>query len=162
MKIAYLHGLESNNIGPKNDWLRTVSEVFDPKIDYRQKQIYQTLRDEIIPFKPDLLIGSSMGGYFAFEMAKELNTDAILFNPALHSRSFEPDMTGLETGKHKPYIHTVFGKEDTLINPDKTLVILKKEGFERHTFFEHGHKTPFEVFKNIIESYIEKRHEEFS
>lgn len=153
MKIVYLHGLESNNIGPKNDWLRTVSEVFDPKIDYRQKHIYKTLRDEIKLFQPDLLIGSSMGGYFAFEMAKELNIGAILFNPALHSRSFEPDMKGLETGKHKPYIHTVFGKEDTLINPDKTLVILKNEGFETFSTFEHGHKTPFKVFKNVIKRF---------
>lgn len=158
MKIAYLHGLESNNIGPKNDWLRTVSEVFDPKIDYRQKHIYKTLRDEIKLFQPDLLIGSSMGGYFAFEMAKELNRDAILFNPALHSRSFEPDMTGLETGSHKPHIHTVFGKEDTIINPDKTLDILKNEGLETYTTFEHGHKTPFETFKSVIESYIEQMH----
>lgn len=154
MKIAYLHGLESNNIGPKNDWLRTISEVFDPKIDYRQKSIYQTLRDETKQFQPDLLIGSSMGGYFAFEMAKELNTPAILFNPALHSRSIEPDMTGHLNGNHKPYIHTVFGKADDLINPDKTLVILQKEGFESYSIFEHGHKTPFEVFKNVIEGFI--------
>lgn len=154
MKIAYLHGLESNNIGPKNEWLRTISEVFDPKIDYRQKQIYQSLRDDIKQFKPDLLIGSSMGGYFAFEMAKELNIDAILFNPALHSRSFEPDITGLETGKHKPFIHTVFGKADIIIIPEKSLIILKREGFESYSIFEHGHKTPFEVFKNVIEEFI--------
>jgi hypothetical protein len=30
VKIAYLHGLESNNIGKKNDWLRTVASVYDP------------------------------------------------------------------------------------------------------------------------------------
>lgn len=154
MKIAYLHGLESNNIGPKNDWLRTISEVFDPKIDYQQKHIYQILRYKIKEFQPDLLIGSSMGGYFAFEMAKELNIPAILFNPALHSRSLEPDMTSHLTGNHKPNIQTAFGKADTLINPDKSLNILKNEGFESNTIFEHGHKTPFEVFKNVIEEYI--------
>ncbi len=99
-----------------------------------------------------------MGGYFAFEMAKELNIDAILFNPALHSRSFEPDMTGLEIGKNKPSIYTVFGKEDVIINPDKTLPILKNEGFETYSIFEHGHKTPIKVFVRAVESYIEKRH----
>lgn len=156
MKIAYLHGLESNNIGPKNDWLRTIAEVFDPKINYRQKLIYQNLRDKIKQFQPDLLIGSSMGGYFAFEMAKELNISAILFNPALHPRSMEPDLTGHIDGNHKPNIHIVFGKADTLINPNKTLAILKKQGFESHNEFEHGHKTPFEVFKNAIENFVEK------
>lgn len=162
MKIAYLHGLESDNLGPKNDWLRTVSEVFDPKIDYRQKQIYQILKDDIKQLKPGLLIGSSMGGYFAFELAKELNIEAILFNPALHSRSFEPDITGLKTGTHKPYIRSVFGKHDPIINPDKSQLILKNEGFKNLSTFEHAHRTPFDVFKNAIESYMEKRKKESS
>jgi len=51
--------------------------------------------------------GKCLGGYFAFGMAKELSIDAILFNPALHSRSFEPDMTAHKNEKHKPYIHSV-------------------------------------------------------
>ena len=30
MKIVYLHGLESNNVGPKNDWLKSNYDIFDP------------------------------------------------------------------------------------------------------------------------------------
>jgi predicted esterase YcpF (UPF0227 family) len=66
-KIAYLHGLESNNIGIKNDWLRTISDVYDPLIDYRQPNIYQKIKNDLINFKPDLIIGSSMGGFFSYE-----------------------------------------------------------------------------------------------
>lgn len=156
MRIAYLHGLESNNVGPKNDWLRTVSDVFDPQIDYRQKYIYRTLLEEVIRFKPDLIVGSSMGGYFAFNIAKDLNLAAILFNPALHSRSFEPDVSGMKIGTHRPHVHVVLGENDNVIRPADTVEILKREGFAHHSFFDHGHKTPFELFRKVIESHLKK------
>ena len=40
-------------------------------------------------FQPDLIIGSSMGGYVADILAEKYGTPAILFNPALHNRSFD-------------------------------------------------------------------------
>jgi hypothetical protein len=44
VKIAYLHRLESNNLGEKNDWLKSYSELFDPCIDYKE------VKKEIIYF----------------------------------------------------------------------------------------------------------------
>lgn len=152
MKIVYLHGLDSNNVSPKNDWLKTFSELFDPQIDYRENNIYQNLKSEVAKFKPNLIIGSSMGGYFGYEFAKEFNINAILFNPALHSRSYQPDMTGLDNGKFKPSIQFVFGKNDTVINAKITMEILIKEGFtnENFTLLNYGHDTSLEIFKNEI------------
>jgi uncharacterized protein len=95
------------------------SIVYDPYIDYAQPKIYETIKNEIIQFKPDFIIGSSMGGYFAFEMAQEINCPAILFNPALHSRSMEPDRSGHEIGQYNPNIKLVLGENDTVINPEK-------------------------------------------
>jgi hypothetical protein len=157
MKIVYLHGLDSTNSGTKNDWLKSISELYDPQINYNEKNIYQFLKSQISEFEPSLLIGSSMGGYFAYEIAKELNIKAVLFNPALHSRSCQPDMTGLKTGEHKPYIYFVFGQNDTIINSKISINKIKKEGYniENYTVLNYGHHTSLGVFKNEIMAFIE-------
>ena len=158
IKIALLHGLESNNKGQKNDWLRTIGEVYDPLIDYRQKSIYNLIRNEISDFNPDILIGSSMGGFFSYEISKELNIPALLFNPALHSRSFTPDMTGKQIGTFKPEMLFVFGQMDELINPSVTIEILIAEGYTKNSFvcLPHGHRTPFEVFTREAENFLQR------
>jgi predicted esterase YcpF (UPF0227 family) len=149
MKIAYLHGLESNNISQKNDWLKTFSKLYDPLIDYKEDQIYLKLKLEIAKFEPDVVIGSSMGGYFAFEIAKELNVTAILFNPALHSRSYQPDISGFEKGNYNPKMYFVLGENDAVINPAKTLEIISNDDYVT-LIFNHAHNTPYEVFKSVI------------
>ncbi len=154
IKIAYLHGLDSNNWGPKNDWLKTVSKVYDPLIDYRKENIYKTIREEIIRFQPNVIVGSSMGGYFAFELSKELNIDTILFNPALHSRSVQPDISGHKLGNFKPNTRFVLGENDKVIDPIETLKIIDKEGYKNFSFFSNAHDTPIELFKTEIEKYI--------
>lgn len=152
MKIVYLHGLDSNNLGSKNEWLKSISELCDPLIDYREKCIYQKLKSQISVFNPDIIIGSSMGGYFAYNFAKELNIDSILFNPALHSRSFEPDMTGLNKTNFKPKMHFILGQKDKIINPIKTIEIIKNENNKNfnYTLLSHGHDTSLELFKKEI------------
>lgn len=151
MKIAYLHGLEANNISPKNDWLRTISDVYDPLIDYRQPLIYQKIKNDIIDFKPDLIIGSSMGGFFTYNLSRELNIKSVLFNPALHSRSFTPDMTGFSGSLlFKPKTKFVLGKNDDVIEPNTTIKIAENEGYSNFIILGHGHRTPYDVFKNEI------------
>lgn len=156
MKIAYLHGLESKNSGPKNLWLKSISIVYEPYIDYTQPKIYETLKDEILKFQPDYIIGSSMGGYFAFEMALEINCPAILFNPALHSRSMEPDMTGHEIGQYKPNIKLILGKHDTVIKPQKTLEFITQNKLENisYTLLDIEHQIPYKVFRDVVEEWI--------
>ncbi len=152
MRVAYLHGLDSNNLEPKNKWLKSISELYDPLIDYREKNIYQKIKVQIQEFNSDVIIGSSMGGFFAFEIAKELNIKALLFNPALHSRSFEPDMTGHKIGDFNPKMHFVFGKKDSIINPFKTIEMIQSETWSNidYSIFEHSHDTSFELFKSQI------------
>lgn len=157
IKIAYLHGLNSNNLGPKNSWLKTVSNLFDPNINYKEPNIYRNLKSKILDFKPNLIIGSSMGGYFAYEIARELNINGILFNPAIHSRSFEPDMNEHEIGMYKPKLTFVFGEKDTVINPIKTQKLIESEMYNEYLIFQHGHDTPLELFKEIVKENIEKR-----
>jgi predicted esterase YcpF (UPF0227 family) len=158
MKIAYLHGLESKNSGPKNLWLKSFSIVYDPYIDYAQPKIYETLKNEILKFQPDFIIGSSMGGYFAFEMAQEINCPAILFNPALHSRSMEPDRSGHEIGQYKPHLHFILGTDDNVISSKKTMDFMHRNKYLDFTYnlLNTGHQIPYKIFRNEVEKYLEK------
>jgi uncharacterized protein len=159
LKIAYLHGLDSNNLGPKNEWLKKIYEVYDPLIDYREKNIYQKIKSQITEFNPDIIIGSSMGGFFAYEIAKEQNIKALLFNPALHSRSFEPDMHGYIEGNFSPSIHFVLGKNDSIINPFKTIEIIINDGYlvDNYSLLNHEHDTSLKLFQSEITNYIKKK-----
>ena len=90
MKIWYLHGLESDPGGPKVNFLNEVAdEVFAPAMDYKNHKAFGELYRKITKEgEPDLIIGSSMGGYFADALASHFGINTLLLNPALHSREF--------------------------------------------------------------------------
>ena len=64
-RIVYLHGLESTQGGVKVSFLAEENFVYAPKMDYKDPTIFKKVLDKITKFKPNLIIGSSMGGYFA-------------------------------------------------------------------------------------------------
>ena len=77
-KILYLHGLESEPGGTKVSFLATKGTVYAPAMDYKTLDL-----DEFIHTlgMPDLIIGSSMGGYVADIIGSRLGSDVLLFNP---------------------------------------------------------------------------------
>jgi predicted esterase YcpF (UPF0227 family) len=76
-KIIYLHGLESSQGGKKVDFLSQNSLVYAPKLDYKNPNEFQRILKEIQAFEPDLIIGSSMGGYVAYQIASHLNISVL-------------------------------------------------------------------------------------
>jgi len=86
-KVLYLHGLESGQGGPKVDYLTTQGAVMAPKMDYTRKGLFTEMVQLVEEFDPDVIVGSSMGGYFGYMLAGLFKKKAVLFNPALHSRS---------------------------------------------------------------------------
>lgn len=154
MKVAYLHGLESKPGGKKVSWLnRKFSEVYAPAINYKDDTQFENILNKIKLLKPSYIIGSSMGGYFAYEIGKTLGINTILFNPALHSRSIEPKVTSTNDGNNVNYVF--FGKDDTVINPIKTKQITSKlkQKFV-YNYYDGGHQVPYNVFLNSIKSII--------
>jgi pimeloyl-ACP methyl ester carboxylesterase len=109
-------------------------------------------------FKPDLIIGSSMGGHVGLMLANYYNIDAIVFNPAIHSRPIEPKLERLEAREpnfnFQPVV--VLGLKDDVINP-----LITKEIFDDALFYydieeveDLGHRVPFDVFVNIYNKYV--------
>tara|TARA_Y100001972_G_C7617409_1_gene309606 strand:+ start:218 stop:697 length:480 start_codon:yes stop_codon:yes gene_type:complete len=149
MKVWYFHGLESKVGGPKVEFLKSkVSEVFAPEMDYTRHKLFGELYRKITKEgKPDLIIGSSMGGFFADALSSHFGIDTILLNPALHSRSM---IKGLPYGKEYGSINVCLGSEDKVIDPYKTIMMLQDRGINfKLELGSHGHRTPLNIFKDI-------------
>lgn len=154
MNVLYLHGLESKPTGPKMKYLKDRFESFyAPEIDYEDPDAFEEIVDLCIAEEFDMIIGSSMGGYFAHAIGTTLGTPVIMFNPALHSRSFNP--YGVVCGEKPIDGVCVLGMDDDVIDPtttynmlknDEKLAIMPVEGM--------GHRTPFEKFVEVIETIV--------
>ena len=146
-RAAYFHGLESPQGGEKVEHMRLDHGVYAPPMDYKQPGLFQKTLEKVKEIKPQLLIGSSMGGYFAYQLATHTGIPVLLFNPALHSRKFEPK--GVTSGTHEVTGEVVLGRNDKVIPPWKTLRILKRAidaGKIKVHKESYGHRTPFNKF----------------
>ena len=152
-RVLYLHGLESSQGGKKVDFLSSQGMVYAPSLDYKDPECFANIYSLILKNDFDLIIGSSMGGYLAFTMGEIFQVPTILFNPALHSRSFEPN------NHFKPKLgisfHTVVvGDNDELIDSSKTIEFLEENKIEYKIFHgDHGHRTPLDVFITTFNRY---------
>ena len=146
-KIVYLHGLESEPGGTKVSFLAEKGMVYAPAIDYETLDLNEFI---FTLGMPDLIIGSSMGGYVADIIGSQLGVDVLLFNPALHNRTLIREFN--EDYGSQPYKRTiVLGTEDKVINPELTKKLWSVKGNEAiHDEVEGmGHRTPLDVFINM-------------
>ena len=87
MKIFYIHGFGSSfdETSAKITTLKTLGEVSGVDIDYTKSfsDIKKLLIEKIIESKADLIVGTSMGGYYAAELGNELGVPFVAINPAI-------------------------------------------------------------------------------
>lgn len=154
MKVAYLHGLESSSrpSSPKIRWLsKNFDSIYAPQIDYKKEENFKTLLNEIKSFKPDLIVGSSMGGYFAYIIGSTLKIKTCLFNPAVHNRSMEPnvDIPNKRPGNQNS---VYMGTKDRVIPGAGIKKYFNESGvgtFQYETY-TGGHRVPYDVFTSSI------------
>ena len=145
--VIYFHGLESKPGGIKVKFLNNTVDVVDsPAMDYSQIGIFDKWLAYVRTEQPDLIIGSSMGGYFALALASHTGIPVLIFNPAIHSRTFEVD--GLKSGKVKIKGLVVLGADDDVIVPGKTHSMLKGSWNDLEIYIEKDmkHRIPLGVF----------------
>lgn len=98
-KILFLHGLDSSKDSSKFHAINSVKK-YCIDMDYRNlnyktvENLYHEIIDKI---KPDLLIGHSLGGYWAFKMSQIHRIPTIVANPSL-SPDFREDYPAI--GEH--------------------------------------------------------------
>jgi predicted esterase YcpF (UPF0227 family) len=150
-KIVYLHGLESEPGGEKVSFLATKGAVYAPYMNYETLNL-----DEFIYTlgMPDLIIGSSMGGYVADIIGSQLGVDVLLFNPALHSRKGKDFNEDYGSQKYKRTI--ILGTADDIIDPEITKKLWSVYG--NHAHYDEvkgmGHRIPFLKFANMYNKHI--------
>lgn len=155
--IAYFHGLESSAGGQKVKFLNDVyGDVYAPAMEYSKNnslfdQVYTHLKNS----RTELIIGSSMGGWFSYWLGKKLGVDTILFNPALPYRtSFEPYVD--KSGNKRSFHHIVLGNQDTVIDPADTVKWLtenEKVSSYRIDYENYAHRTPLNSFIKYVKRY---------
>lgn len=148
MRTAFFHGIESKPFSEKNQILIEhygESNVYAPAMYYRDPCLFDTVLKEIRERNIELLIGSSMGGYFAYCLSTMTGVPTVLFNPAVIGRSFDPvTEMGLISSKHR----VILGINDDVIDPIKSSAYFDEYGigdFEYHRE-DIGHRIPREVF----------------
>jgi len=152
MKILFFHGFESTLPSSKADWMAQQGHtVLAHPMGYDKDNAFYKALECAKEFNPNLIVGSSMGGYFAFLTGTHLPTKLVLLNPALQSRSKEYKHP--ENGKYLPETWALLGKNDTLIDPVVTAEKLKKLN-AKVTIGEHAHRTPLDVFSAYMESNV--------
>ncbi len=149
--IVYLHGLESGQGGPKVSYLSEKGMVYAPRMNYETLD----LKEFILTLgMPDLIIGSSMGGYVADIVGSQLGVDVLLFNPALHSR---PETNFNEDYGSQTYKRTIIlGTEDDIIDPELTKKLWPVH-YNVATIDEvegMSHRTPLNVFIDMYNKHI--------
>ena len=155
-KVLYLHGLESKQGGPKVDFLTKEFCVYAPEMDYKDPMLQNWVDFVMRQFQPDLIIGSSMGGYVADIVAEKYGKPAILFNPALHNRMFEPKIEYPIEGEQAELQErkiVVLGKNDDVIPPYITKIMLENNRNYKIVLEEMGHQVPLPIFIDIINNY---------
>jgi predicted esterase YcpF (UPF0227 family) len=155
-KVLYLHGLESKQGGPKVDFLANEFCVHAPAVDYTDPYLAIKVAHIMENFQPDLIIGSSMGGYAADILAEKYGKPAILFNPALHNRSFDPAIEYPIEGEQAELQErkvVVLGKEDEVIPPYLTKIMLESNFNYKIVLEEMGHQVPLPIFIDTINKY---------
>lgn len=141
MKVAFFHGLESNAKSEKASYLKSQYDAWCPSMDYTNPRLFDEILKQIQVDKPDLLIGSSMGGWFAYCISTLTGIPTLLLNPAVQGRSIEPKT---KLGNLKANHTVVLGKDDIVVNPDKTRDWFKSNCRGTYNFHMEpiGHRTP--------------------
>jgi len=151
-KIVYLHGLESKSGGSKVSFLAEKGMIYAPNMDY----VTLDLNEFILTLgMPDLIIGSSIGGYVADIIGSQLGVDVLLFNPALHNRKVIKEFN-VDYGSQKYKRTIVLGTEDNVIDPEVTKKLWSVYG--NHAEYDEiegmGHRTPLDVFINMYNKHV--------
>jgi len=154
-KILYLHGLDSALSPEKRAVLERYFAVVSPQLDYRNTpDMFVRLSALVAVEKPDAIIGSSMGGRFAYYLAAKYALPALCFNPALGYRPFEIDLPEVGTA-HNPIVFVLGGK-DAVVSATENFAWIRANShpnFVLKWYNTMGHRIDIETFTIEIEAF---------
>lgn len=157
-KILYLHGLGTRLSEEKYEVLKAYGEVLFPAIDYQASdQIVNDLYSQYKEEGIDVIIGSSFGGFAAYYLSSLLNTDCLIFNPALPYRSFSQQIP--EERQRKKKLLTVIGGQDQVIKAADNIHFLLEHQSENehsriHVLQDLAHQIPVPILSSEVDYFF--------
>lgn len=113
MKILNIHGYKGNAHNSAYAALEALGyngDIVSPQLDYdttRPEKVLEILHQQIAENKVNIIVGTSLGGFFAAVLSAQLNLPVILVNPCLMPFIYLPGLGYIKDVK--PYM-TMFGK----------------------------------------------------
>lgn len=109
--LLYIHGLNSSALSKKATWLAQLMQSLGlaerlrvPELHHHPRQAMAQLDEAIAALGRPLLVGSSLGGYYATHLAQRHGLKAVLINPAVNPHQLFDGYLGtqqnLYTGEH--------------------------------------------------------------
>jgi len=101
IKIFYVHGWGSE-FDPNSDKVRAlgeIGEVHGVTVPWAEghNRVFEQLTEEILAYQPDLLVGTSMGGYGVSHLGSELGIPFVAINPAIRPHETLMERVGVGT-----------------------------------------------------------------
>lgn len=180
--IIYLHGFASSGNSIKGDFLREKYSnlAFTPSLKCHPESDILEIEGIIKHLNNPILVGSSLGGFYAEVLSKKYHLDALLINPLTHIEDMKPFIgrhSYFETGKNFEFTFTdysyllylsdnlknykegsehreiIVAKDDKIIPYQKTINYYKHDN-DNITIYENGGHS----FNNldVIEEHLEK------
>ncbi|MDE6538896.1 MAG: hypothetical protein K2K66_01785 [Ruminococcus sp.] len=111
MKVLNIHGYKGSAENSACITLKNLGhEVISPQIDYDSKEPRAIFKELIKIFnenKPDYIVGTSLGGFFALLVEKNTDIPAVLVNPCLRPCVTLPEL-GYKMDKSRKMTFVVF------------------------------------------------------
>ncbi|MGB8695167.1 MULTISPECIES: YqiA/YcfP family alpha/beta fold hydrolase [Acinetobacter] len=107
MNIIYLHGFQSSSLSIKGQQIKAFCqqqnnfEVYLPDLNMPPKQALAYVSDMIATLDQVVLIGSSLGGFYATQLVAKHGVPAVLINPAMRPWQLFHDLFGSEQIPYK-------------------------------------------------------------
>lgn len=164
MIILNIHGFGSHGVGNKATILKNVfgkDKVLSPSLPNNPELAFQTLKnmvDVLLTFDKDiLLIGTSLGGFFALNLSNEYGLKCVLINPSINPYVGLSNVINKLSINYFDMSHFVYTQEN--INFLKSLKIENYDSSKIMLILQKDdsvidYKTTLEHFQNIKNVHI--------
>ena len=159
MNILYIHGLNGSLSEEKRTILENYGTVYSPSIDYESdNNSIENIRRQFVDGKIDVVMGSSMGGFVGYYLSIALKKPALLFNPALVSRSVFQNVPDY-SNPNRSFKRLVLGAKDEVVDPKDTLKFIGEriaENMDYHISLRQdlAHRIPQDIFEYEVRSFF--------
>lgn len=105
--LLYIHGLNSSPLSQKASQLTALFQRLDwapwlrvPALHHHPRQAIAQLEEAIMELGSPVLVGSSLGGYYATHLAERHGLKALVINPAVNPHRLFAGHTGPQTNHY--------------------------------------------------------------